>query len=137
MPARSMAASNTASSPAYAPVCEAAAAWPAAEQPALTTITGFLRASVRAVNTKLRAASTHLDAKQDGARLGIAAQEVQQVVEVEICVFAGRDKVGKTEVARAGSVEHGGDQRARLRNESQLAAPGAFVREAGVESGMG
>ena len=57
MPARAMAASNTASEPASAPVCEAAACCPAAERPALTTITGLFRAAARAADMNLRGAS--------------------------------------------------------------------------------
>ena len=58
MPARAMAASNTASEPASAPVCEAAAACPAAERPALTTITGLLRAAARAADMNFGLSST-------------------------------------------------------------------------------
>jgi hypothetical protein len=54
MPARAMAASNTKSDPAIAPVCEAAASWPSGERPALTTITGLLRAAARAADMNLR-----------------------------------------------------------------------------------
>ena len=49
-----MAASNTMSEPASAPVCEAAAFTPWAERPALTTITGLLRAAARAADMNLR-----------------------------------------------------------------------------------
>ena len=54
MPARAIAASNTMSEPASAPVCEAAASWPCAERPAFTTITGLLRAAARAADMNLR-----------------------------------------------------------------------------------
>ena len=58
MPARRTAASNTASEPASAPVCEAAAFAPAGARPAFTTITGLLRAAARAADMNLRAALT-------------------------------------------------------------------------------
>ena len=58
MPARAMAASTTLSAPASAPVCEAAAFWPCSLRPALTTITGLLRAAERAADMNLRAWST-------------------------------------------------------------------------------
>ena len=58
MPARRMAASKTMSEAAKAPVCEAAAAWPWAERPALTISTGLLRAAARAADMNLRAPST-------------------------------------------------------------------------------
>ncbi len=54
MPARAMAASNTASEPASAPVCEAAARWPCADRPLLMTMTGLLRAAARAADMNLR-----------------------------------------------------------------------------------
>ena len=57
MPARRMAASNTMSLPASAPVCEAAACCPCGERPALTTMTGLLRAAARAADMNLRGAS--------------------------------------------------------------------------------
>ena len=53
-----MAASSTRSEAASAPVCEAAAAWPWAERPALTISTGLLRAAARAADMNLRAPST-------------------------------------------------------------------------------
>ncbi len=56
MPARRTAASNTASEPASAPVCEAAAACPWAERPAFTRMTGLLRAAARAADMNLRGA---------------------------------------------------------------------------------
>ena len=54
MPARRMAASMTMSEPASAPVCEAAACRPAPARPALTMITGLLRAAARAADMNLR-----------------------------------------------------------------------------------
>ena len=57
MPARRIAASNTMSDPASAPVCEAAALCPPPARPALTTITGLLRAAARAADMNLRGAS--------------------------------------------------------------------------------
>ena len=54
MPARRMAASNTASVPANAPVWEVAALAPSAMRPALITSTGLLRAAARAADMKLR-----------------------------------------------------------------------------------
>ena len=57
MPARRIAASNTMSEPASAPVCEAAALTPLPARPALTTITGLLRAAARAADMNLRGAS--------------------------------------------------------------------------------
>ena len=57
MPARRIAASKTTSEPASAPVCEAGGLRPAAERPALTTITGLLRAAARAADMNLRGAS--------------------------------------------------------------------------------
>ena len=57
IPARRMAASNTMSEPASAPVCEAAAASPWPARPALTTMTGLLRAAARAADMNLRGAS--------------------------------------------------------------------------------
>ena len=57
MPARAMAASYTSSEPASAPVCEAAARLPCSLRPALTTITGLLRAAARAADMNLRAPS--------------------------------------------------------------------------------
>ncbi len=54
MPARRIAASNTRSEPARAPVCDAAAWAPLAERPAFTTITGLLRAAARAADMNLR-----------------------------------------------------------------------------------
>ena len=56
MPARRMAASTTTSEPASAPVCEAAACTPLPARPALTTITGLLRAAARAADMNLRGA---------------------------------------------------------------------------------
>ena len=58
MPARRIAASTTWSAPASAPVCEAAAFCPCAERPALTTMTGLLRAAARAADMNLRAELT-------------------------------------------------------------------------------
>jgi hypothetical protein len=54
MPARRIAASNTTSEPASAPVCEAAALRPLPARPAFTTITGLLRAAARAADMNLR-----------------------------------------------------------------------------------
>jgi hypothetical protein len=54
MPARRIAASNTMSEPAIAPVCEAAAFTPWPARPAFTTITGLLRAAARAADMNLR-----------------------------------------------------------------------------------
>ena len=54
MPARAMAASYTKSEPANAPVWDAAASCPCAERPALTTMTGLLRAAARAADMNLR-----------------------------------------------------------------------------------
>ena len=54
IPARRMAASNTMSEPASAPVCDAAACIPFPARPALTTMTGLLRAAARAADMNLR-----------------------------------------------------------------------------------
>jgi hypothetical protein len=57
MPARRIAASKTMSEPARAPVCDAAAWRPLPARPALTTITGLLRAAARAADMNIRGAS--------------------------------------------------------------------------------
>jgi hypothetical protein len=57
MPARRITASITTSDPAIAPVCDAAACSPLPARPALTTITGLLRAAARAADMNLRGAS--------------------------------------------------------------------------------
>ncbi len=54
MPARAMAASYTMSDPAMAPVCDAAACCPFGERPALTMMTGLLRAAALAADMNLR-----------------------------------------------------------------------------------
>ena len=54
MPARAIAASYARSDPARAPVCEAAALAPRSDLPALTTMTGLLRAAARAADMNLR-----------------------------------------------------------------------------------
>ena len=58
MPARRMAASNTMSEPASAPVWVTAACTPWPARPALTTITGLLRAAARAADMNLRGEPT-------------------------------------------------------------------------------
>ncbi len=58
MPARRTAASNTVSDPAMAPVCDAAALAPSGARPALTRMTGLLRAAARVADMNLRAALT-------------------------------------------------------------------------------
>lgn len=72
MPARRKAASSTTSEPASAPVCEAAARAPEEARPALTTMTGLLRAAWRAADMNLRAAL------MDSAYIRIARVEASQ-----------------------------------------------------------
>ncbi len=57
-PARWIAASKTASEPAIAPVCDAAAFAPASCRPALTTMTCLARATARAALKKRRTSPT-------------------------------------------------------------------------------
>ena len=76
------------------------------------------------------------DVQQDGARLRVVGQVVQHVAEVHVGVFAQRNEVRKADVARLGPVQHGGDQRARLRDEGQLPGPRRDVRKACVQPGV-
>ena len=87
MPARAIAASNTSSEPASAPVCDEAARAPGAERPALTSTTGLLRAAARAADMNARCAD-RLHVHQDRARARVAGQVVQHVAEVDIGVLA-------------------------------------------------
>ena len=52
---------------------------------------------------------------------GVAGQVVEQVAEVDVGAVAQRDEVREADAARLGPVEHRGDQRARLRDEGELA----------------
>ena len=75
-----------------------------------------------------------LDVQQDGARSWVAGQVVQHVAEVHVGVLAQRDEVREADGSGARPVEHRGHQRARLRNEGQLAGRGIGVREAGIQA---
>ena len=77
------------------------------------------------------------DAQQDGARVGVAAQVVEHVAKVAIGVLAQRAAVRKADLPRLGPVQHGGDQRARLRDKRQLARPRRNVRKARVQPRAG
>ena len=73
IPARRIAASNTRSEPARAPVWEAAAFSPLPARPALTTITGLLRAAARAADMNLRGASIDsMYSRMDRVRASLA-----------------------------------------------------------------
>ena len=76
------------------------------------------------------------DVQQDGARVGVVGQVVEHVAEVDVGMLAQRHEVREADLPRLGPVEHGGDQRARLRHEGQFARPRRNVREAGVEPGV-
>jgi hypothetical protein len=84
MPARRIAASNTMSEPASAPVCEARRLHAAAGAAAFTTITGLLRARPRARRHELARRLDRFDVEQDRARARVAREVVEQVAEVDV-----------------------------------------------------
>ena len=110
---------------------------PSAARPALTTSTGLFRAAARAADMNLRAAVIDFDVEQDRVRLSVAREIVEHVAAVDIGAVAERDELRETDASRLRPIEHGGDQRARLRHERDLAGQGAGMREAGVESEAG
>ena len=71
--------------------------------------------------------------QQDGGRVDVAGQVVEQVAEIDVIAATERNELGKAHAVRIGPIEHARHQRARLRHESDLAAGRAQVGEAGVE----
>ena len=133
MPARRAAASNTSSEPASAPVCEAAAA----RRPAPAGLDHDHRLVARCGPRRRHELARRLDrfgVQQDGARARLAAQLVEQVAEVDVGAVAQRDEVREADAAPVGPVQHRGGQRARLRDEGQLARQRIAGREAGVQA---
>ena len=101
-PARRTAASKTASDPARAPVCDAAALAPASCRPALTTMTCFDRAAARAALINLRHVADRFHVQHDAGRIRIVAEVIDQVGEIDVEHGADRDEAGKADVASPG-----------------------------------
>ena len=74
------------------------------------------------------------DVEQDRARVRIAREVVEQVAEVDIAALAERHHVREADAPRGRPVEHRGDERARLRDERELAGQRVGVREARVDA---
>ena len=74
-----------------------------------------------------------LDVKQDGARVRVARQVVEQVAEVDVGVFAERHHVREADLPALRPVEHRGDERTRLRHEGHVAGQCVGVSEARVQ----
>ena len=72
--------------------------------------------------------------QQDGGRVGIAGQVVEQVAEIDVVAAAERNELGKAHAMRVGPVEHARHQRARLRHEGDLAGRRPHVGKAGVQA---
>jgi hypothetical protein len=93
MPARRIAASNTRSEPASAPVCEAAACEAVAGAPGLDHDHRLVARGGARGRHELARRLDRFDVEQDGARARIAGQVVEQVAEVDVGVLAQRHHV--------------------------------------------
>ncbi len=137
MPARRMAASNTSSMPASAPLSLAAARTPAGTAPGFQHQRRFAaRRGARGRHELARIAQV-LDVEQDRAGGAIAGEVVEHVAEVDVGRIAERDEMREADAARVRPVQHPGHQRARLRDEGDPARQRAAVGDAGVQAQAG
>ena len=77
-----------------------------------------------------------LDVEQDGPHLRLQRQVVEHVAEIDIRHVAERHHVGKADAARRRPVQHRGDDRARLRDEGEVAGQRVDMREARIQPGI-
>lgn len=86
---------------------------------------------------ELRRLRQLLHVEQDRAALCIAGEIVEQVAEIDVRHVAQGDDVREADAARARPIDDGGDERARLRQEGEVALERHAMAEAGVEPDLG
>ena len=69
------------------------------------------------------------DVEQDGAGVPIEREEVEKIAEVDVDLVAERDHGGKTDGRCGGPFDQPGGDRARLRDERQIARCAACSRQ--------
>jgi hypothetical protein len=74
------------------------------------------------------------DVQQHGTGVGVAGEHVKQIAEVHIDVLAQRYQLRKPDAPRACPIEHRGDERARLRDEGDVAGDRIGVGKGGVQA---
>ncbi len=133
-PARRNAAPTAASLPASAPVCVAAARadFLVAARLDHDHRLGACRRSCR--RHELARGRDGLEIEQDRAGGDVGGEEVEQVADIDIGHVAHGDHIGEADVARRGPIEDAGDERARLRQEGELAGGGAAEPEIGMQA---
>ena len=102
----------------------AAALAPCAMRPDFTTTTGLMRAAARAADMNLRASLIGFDVEQNGARLSIEREVIQEIGDIDVELIADRYDAGKADRALRRPFDHAGGDGAGLRDQRQIALAG-------------
>ncbi len=78
-----------------------------------------------------------LDVEKNGMGVRVGCKKIDKVAEVSVGHVSGRDDGGKPDAAGLRPIEHGGNQRAALGYEAQMAGLCRGACEGGVDLGMG